>query len=312
MPSFFFRDRFWTITFFVLFLISLGTSGYFAFRTPRVENPYPLLDFSRSFIDREHFFTTLQPLRESLNDIADAYASSGDRVGVYFEYLTTGANIGILEKERFWPASLSKMPTVIAVMKKIDRGEWRLANELVLFSEDKDDRYGDLYKEAVGTRFTIERLLQETIIHSDNTAHKILVRNLTTEDYTDIFEALGLTDLFDKNYDITPKEYSVLLRSLYMSSYLTRESSERVLVWLSQTPFDYLLGAGVPDDVPFAHKIGEEYNQNVFLDAGIVYEQDRPYLLIVMTETLGGMDRAKEIMYAVSHAVYTYVHETNR
>lgn len=306
------RYKFLAFLFGGLWLTTIVLCVYLAFRTPPTNNPYPLLDFSRSFLDQKHFFTTLQPLRNSLNELVKSYSANGDRVGIYFEYLNTGANIGIAEKDRFWPASLSKMPTLIAVMKKVERGEWKLSDELVLFSDDKDDRYGELYKRTVGTRFTIEELLKETIINSDNTAHKILVRNLASEDYTDIFEALGITELFDQNYDISPKEYSVLMRSLYASSYLKREYSNMLLDWLTQTPFDYLLGAGIPDNVPFAHKIGEEYQQNVFLDAGIAYVEHRPYLLIVMAESPEGMPRAKEIMKQVSEAVYDYVDKTNR
>jgi len=194
-------------------------------------------------------------------------------------------------------------------MKKIEKGEWKPTNELVLFSEDKDDRFGELYKKTPGTRFTIEDLLKETLINSDNTAHSILVRNLSSEDYTDIFEALGMEELFNGNYDITAKEYSRIFRALYNASYLNRENSQKLLMWLSETPFDDFLGAEVPADVDFPHKIGEEFEQVVFLDSGIVYVSNRPYLITVMVKVGdgGGVERAKQIMHELSKAAYTYV-----
>ncbi|MCR4264337.1 MAG: class A beta-lactamase-related serine hydrolase [Candidatus Roizmanbacteria bacterium] len=272
-------------------------------------NPFPLVDMARSFLAQEHFLSTIKPARKEMKQIVSDYEKKGNRIGVYFEFLNTGANVSINQDERFWPASLSKMPTVFAVMKKVEEGEWKLTNELVLFSEDQDGRFGELYKKTPGTRFTIEELLKETLINSDNTAHSILVRNLSSEDYTDIFEALGMEELFDQNYDITAKEYSRIFRSLYTASYLNRENSQKILKWLSETKFNEFLGAGVPPEVLFSHKIGEEFEQVVFLDSGIIYIPNRPVLITVMVEVKEGGDVtvAQEIMRELSKAAYTYV-----
>lgn len=280
---------------------------FFVFDAPK--NPYPLIDFARNFIDQKYFFTSIEPLRVKMKDVVAKYEKNGTRIGVYFEFLNTGANISINQDSRFWPASLSKMPTVFAVMKKIEDGEWKLSNEMVLFYEDQDDRFGDLYKKNPGTTFTIEELLKETLIRSDNTAHRILVRNLESKDYTDIFEALGVEELYDKNYDITAKEYSRIFRSLYNASYLNRENSQQILLWLSETSFSDLLGSGVPDDIIFSHKIGEEYEEVVYLDSGIVYVPNRPYLITVMIDIKEGgtKEDAEKIMHELSKEAYEYV-----
>lgn len=298
----------------LLLLTNVATLGVLIYKSrpdaiKSFENPYPLIDPARSFIDQKYFFSTIEPVRREMKDIVARYEKDGNKVGVYFEFLNTGANVSINQDERFWPASLSKMPTAFAVMKKIEKGDWKLTNELVLFSEDKDDRFGDLCKKTSGTRFTIEDLLKETLINSDNTAHKILVRNLSSEDYTDIFEALGMEELFNKNYDITAKEYSRIFRALYSASYLNREDSQKLLFWLSETPFSEFLGGEIPADIKFPHKIGEEFEQVVFLDSGIVYVPNRPYLITVMVKVGdgGGVERAKEITRELSKAAYTYV-----
>lgn len=280
---------------------------FFVFHAP--ENPYPLIDFSRNFIDQKYFFTSIEPLRVRMKEIVAAYEKKGTRIGVYFEFLNTGANISINQDERFWPASLSKMTTVFAVMKKIENGEWTPSNEMVLFYDDQDDRFGELYKKNPGTTFTIEELLKETLIHSDNTAHRILVRNLESKDYTDIFQALGVEELYDKNYDITAKEYSRIFRALYNASYLNRKHSQQILTWLSESPFDELLGSGIPDEVIFSHKIGEEYEEVVYLDSGIAYVPYRPYLITVMVDIKKGgtKENAEKIMGELSKEAYEYV-----
>ena len=305
---------------FIAFLVALNiiTLGYFLYQNRKdairpFVNPYPLVDPSRSFIGQEHYFSTIEPLRKELKEITAKYEKDGNRVGLYFEFLNTGANVSINQEARFWPASLSKMPTALAVMKKVERKEWKLTNELVLMYEDRNDAFGTLYKKPAGTRLTIEELLKELILNSDDTAHRILIRNLEGEDFEKMLEALGMEEMYDKEYNITAKEYSRVFRTLYSSSFLNREYSSMLLEWLSGTKFNEFLGSGVPVGVPFAHKIGEHDPTITYLDSGIAYASNRPYLITVMVQVKdgGGREKAKEVMKEISSAVYEYVANTN-
>jgi beta-lactamase class A len=269
---------------------------------------FPLIDPSRNFIEQQHFITNIQPIRDQLNDYIESVSEA--KIGIYFEFLNTGANIAINQEARFFPASLIKMPTALAVMKKIEEGEWKLTNELILFSEDADSRYGQLYKQKVGTSFSIEYLLKEMLINSDDTAHRILIRNLNVSEYQRTLDGLGMLELFDQDYNITAKEYSRIFRALYSSSYLRRELSQQLLEWLSATPFDNFLEAGLTRGVPFAHKIGEHDIENTYLDSGVVYIPNKPYILTVMVQVTSdavGKPFAEGVMKDISEMVYGYV-----
>lgn len=276
-------------------------------RVQDFRNNYPLVDPSRSYIDQADFIVNLQPLRADLKALAAS--STPNEIGFYFEVLNTGANIAINQDVRFWPASLGKVPVALVAMKKIERGEWKLSNELIMFSEDQDERFGDLYKQPVGTRFTIEELLRQMLVNSDNTAQKILIRNLPSPEFDELLAGLGLEELFDQNYDITAKEYSRIFRALFVSSYLEPQYSQMILHWLSESKFDELLAGPVPKEVPFAHKIGQQDIENVFLDAGIVYAQNRPYMITVMIKINDGSgeETASELMKQISQKVFNYV-----
>lgn len=298
----------------VIFLIATNVTslGFLVYKNrsdsaKQFENPYSLIDPARSFIAQEHFIINIQPLREDLNKIVEEEKPC--EVGVYFEFLNTGANISINQNARFWPASLVKIPTAMVVMKKIERGEWKLDNELVLFYEDRDNRFGMLYKKPAGTRLTIEELLKELLINSDDTAHRILIRNLAAENFEEIFGGLGLGELYDQDYEITAKEYSRIFRALYTSSFLKREYSQKILEWLAETPFDEFLASAVPKEVVFSHKIGTHNEKNTYLDSGIVYIPNRPYLLTVMIKVVDGesKEKAKEIMKQISRKAYEYI-----
>lgn len=273
---------------------------------------YPLLDPMRFFAEPRDLLTTVQPVREELRAIFEKEWL--DSTSLYFEYINTGANISINPDVRILPASLIKVPLAMAVMKKIERGDWELYNELIMMKEDRDAEWGDVYKHPIGTPITVQNLIEEMLLHSDNTAYRILYRNLSLDEVRDVFISLGLDDFFDQEWKVTAKEYTRLIRSLYTANYLTPEHSQLLLDILSRTEYDDYLGQGIPDHVWFAHKIWENESKTVILDAGLVYIGNRVYLISMAIDyeqewiTRG---KALEIFEGVSSLVYNYISSAN-
>lgn len=280
-----------------------------------ITSRYPLLDPARNIIPKEHYFSTLQPLRETLNTLADNF--DGGKVSVYMEFLNTGASIIIGPDVYIWSASLPKLPIAMSVMKKIEDGEWKFSNELVLMPVDENKDSGSeensLWEHPIGTRFTIETLLREMLINSDNTAHNIIYRNLHADEIDRVVIELGLYGLFNEEGKMSAKEYSRFFRSLYTANFLNRDSSQQILEWLDESPFDDFLGGSIPKEVPFPHKYGENRIQRVYADSGIVYVPERPYLITVMISGNPSVPveedraRAQTFMRTVSEAAYTFV-----
>ncbi|MBI2476297.1 MAG: serine hydrolase [Candidatus Taylorbacteria bacterium] len=271
-------------------------------------NPYPLIDPARSFTPQEHFIVNLQPLREELRELVQKEGPGS--VSLYFEFLNTGANINIGQEVRIWPASLSKLPLAMAVMKKVEDGAWQLDTELVLKEEEKDAEFGALFQNPAGTTFTVERLLQELLTNSDNTAYHIFLENMNPPELDSIIIETGLEELFDKKGWFSAKEYSRLWRALYTSSFLKRGNSTRILKWLSETDFDEYLASGIDKNILFAHKWGRNQNYRVFLDSGIVYIPNRPYIITVMIRgdgSAGEEGRATMILQNIGSTVYNYI-----
>lgn len=294
-------------------VLALGLSSFLSYKlghfkgsTKITTNTYPLIDYSRNFIPQSDFLVNLQPLRERLGALYEEYGKLN--ISLYIEFVNTGANISYNPDARYYPASLIKLPVAIAAVKKIEDGEWNWDSELVLFQGDVEERFGDLHKEPLGTRFSIEKLLEEMLINSDNTAHLILLRNVGAGEITNYLTNTGLEDLFDSNSNITAKEYTRIFRSLYTSSYLKRESSQKLLQLLSQVEDDKFLDRGLPDNVTFAHKFGENVKEYIYADSGIVYLPNRPYIITVLykgdgTET---KDKINTVFENISKTTYDY------
>ena len=227
-------------------------------------------------------------------------------VSIYFEYLPTGANIALQKDAEFYPASLLKVPVAMAVARKIERGDWKWTNELVLMSTDKNDEFGTLYKKPTNSTYTIEELVRRSLADSDNTAHFMLVRNLDIEEMKDVYDHMGLEGFLETEGTLSAKKYSIMFRALYSSSFLTEKNSQKLLLSLSQSPFNAYIQSALPEDIVFAHKIGIDTAKKVYLDSGIVYAKSRPYILTIMTKNKDE-EIAQKIMADVSEKVYNYV-----
>lgn len=292
----------------MVMVLAAGNVWTVFYYKPNLKNPYPLIDISRNFISQEHFITNIEPLRQELRELVQKEGS--DSITLYFEFLNTGANISINPNLAVWPASWPKVPMALVAMKKIEKGEWTLDNELVLFEEDRDLKYGELFKKPIGTRLTIETLLREMLARSDNTAYKIFLRNIDFNELNKVIVEVGIEDLFKENGTVSAKEYARLFRALYTSSFLSRQYSERILEWLAEAEFKDFLAAGIPPEAKFAHKFGIDRDARAYLDAGIVYMSNRPYLLSVAVKGTGAADeeeRVKNLMKIIGEKTYEYV-----
>lgn len=268
-------------------------------------------------LDKRNLIVDFQGLREKLQE----YEKRTDfTISIYFEYFPTGANIATHKDERIWPASLIKIPVAMAAMKKVQDGTWKLDNELVILDQDKDSEYGELYKMPTGTTLTIRRLLEESLINSDNTAHFVLLRNIEGNELEEVFVHLGMDDVIDslkrnkKDADIdnriTAKRYSIFFRSLYNATFLNQKYSELFLDILSRAPKEYV-SLGLPKDVNFVHKTGIRIDEKVMADSGIIYAGGRPYLITIMIaqKEEGELKREeiKKLFEDIGRLVYTYV-----
>jgi len=243
------------------------------------------------------------PLRLALREYVGRFDGNA---GVYFEYLPSGVSVGVNDQMEVRLASLIKVPIVMAVYKQIEGGSMVENQTLTVSSEDLSAGFGDLWKRGTGVQVTLMEAVRMSLVDSDNTAARILRVALPDGEVEKVFDSL---DIFVNQLGqvpfVTPKGYSSILRSLYLSSYLARESSNEILELLTRTKFSDLLPAGVDDKVKVAHKIGVFESDGVWSDCGIVYVPDRPYILCVMSRA--SKNEAGDIIREVSRMVYAYV-----
>lgn len=272
---------------------------------------YPLLSPRLSVDNPNDVLINFTSLRSAMQSYID---KQPETVGVYFEYLPSGVSIGINDKTEQKIASLIKVPVVMAAYKAVENGKLDLNKELTVSQNDLDRSFGSLWREGAGKKITVDEAINKILMESDNTAVRTLIREVPEYGINDVFNSLDIPKERDSGIPvISPKSYSSILRSLYLSSYLRQENSQEILDTLTKTNFNDKLPAGVPNGVPVAHKIGV-FNSNdqqpLFSDCGIVYVPSRPYIICVMTSG-ADEEKAREHMQLLSKMVYGFVEKVN-
>lgn len=247
-------------------------------------------------------------LTQIINNEIAKYNGTEGTVGVFVQDTKTGAWLGINERTGFYPASLLKIPIMMAILKKVQLGEMKLSDTITLTQEDLDSGWGDLYKNGVGAKFTVQQLLEDMIKSSDNTAKNALKRQLTVTEIDEVFVHIGITDpyLTDTDHSVSPRDYTRLFKALYYSTFLSPHYSEIALQLATNSREEDLISQNLPDGIQVSQKFGIYEDEGVLHDCGIVYHEKNPYFICIMTN---GIDRnqSEELIPRISKDVYDYI-----
>jgi len=99
----------------------------------------------------------------------------------------------------------------------------------------------------------------------------------------------------------TPREMMSLLEQIYRGKVLNKEMTEGFLKMLSTHKASYI-PRDLPDAVRIANKPGEL--EAVRNDSGIVFAQNRPYVICVMTTYLRNERDGEDAITRISSAAY--------
>ena len=182
--------------------------------------------------------------------------------------------------ESYPPASTIKMLLIATLMHQVDAGMLSLDDTTTVEQSDIVGGYGEIQNELVPNEVTLRRLAQLTVTVSDNTATNVLVDVVGYDAMQALADTLELQDMqfgrkmFEaatppakENY-ITAADSIKLLKAIYDGEFLSESSRQTVIDWMSAQTVKTKIGAGIPADVPIAHKTGE--NASVTHDLGYI------------------------------------------
>lgn len=98
------------------------------------------------------------------------------QLGVYVKDMQTGISVSYHGENAWYLASTVKVPIAIAVMRRIEQGDLTLDSPVTLLASDYVDGAGPTNRHASGKALSVRYLLDQMLIHSDNTASDMLIR----------------------------------------------------------------------------------------------------------------------------------------
>lgn len=259
-----------------------------------------------------------RPLERKLNDAIQTLTKGSDiSVSLYFKQLRTGHQTAINENARYAPASLLKIPIMMAFYK-VAESRPEILTQTFIYDGAEDlnqmENFRPFAAVESGKSYTVAELIESMIINSDNNAMTLLRDAIDERAMKEVFTDLGLTvpDLGADPDFMNVKNYARFFRVLYNATYLNRAWSEKALELLTRNkPFKGIV-AGVPAGVTVAQKFGERGLMTgtggvvgrELHDCGIVYDSDDPYLLCVMTKGSTSFEKLTDVIQKISGIVY--------
>ncbi|MBI5633516.1 MAG: serine hydrolase [Nitrospirae bacterium] len=259
----------------------------------------------------------LSSFREEVNEVVRKSKVSGraQQVTVYFRELNDGIWFSIGETDRFVPASLRKVPMMIALLKQAEADPSFLTKQVKnTLRQEYTSKQSFQPDEIIkpGQMYTVDELIYRMIVYSDNDAFTLLAAAVDVRELDRVYDLLSMgkprTQLQDDFLSVMT--YASFFRILYNATYLNREFSERALQYLSNAYFAYGIVGGVPENIEVAHKFGEHLDTTTGLkqlhDCGIVYHPMHPYLICIMSKG-GEFEALADTIRTISSVVYQNV-----
>jgi len=288
-------------------LKTLRLSGY------KYINPLLACDF-----ESDENSQNLSTLKNKIENIITSHKENGDitSASVYYRDILSATSFEVNENTKYYPASLSKIPVMIAVFK-IAKDNPEFLEKRIKWDDPTDYNASQGVKPSkyleVGKTYSIMEAIEHMIIYSDNNAFYLLSKNIDVEIFKQTFSDLKISLREDPNSVqdfMTAKEFSYFLRVLYNATYINKVYSEKAMEMLSKVEYNQGILSGLPENVAVSHKfgyanVGDDNKQRELHDCGIVYKKDKPYLVCIMTKSESNLDKMQNVIADISSTFYT-------
>lgn len=248
----------------------------------------------------------------------------GGRLGVAAIDTGSGGELGFDSGSRYPLASTFKLPLAAFVLKRVERGELSLDEELPFGPDDPLDNSPTVEANLARGRLPVRQLCAAIIEVSDNSAANILLRRTGgPEALTRFIRACGdpVTRLDryemelgsnlpgDPRDTTSPAAMARLARKLVLGDLLAEENRNRLQLWLKKSvPGPDRLKAGLPSP-PWlvGHKTGTAANGGIN-DVAVAWRSGRPPVVVACY--LSGGTALAPVRFAAHAAVGRLVAET--
>ncbi|WP_239762757.1 BlaZ-like penicillin-hydrolyzing class A beta-lactamase [Mammaliicoccus sp. I-M35] len=250
--------------------------------------------------------STADATTEDLKKVEDKYDAN---VGVYALNTATDEEITFNEDKRFAYASTFKAVSSSMLLEKTPHNE---LNKKVHVSKEDIVPYSPVLEKFINKDITIKKLIEATMLYSDNTANNMIIEELGG--YKEVNKRLqSLDDKTTKpsrmepelnNYDpksnkdtSTPKAFGKTLIKLINDGRLSKENKAFLIdLMINNKSGDTLIKKGAPKNFKVADKSGQAITYASRNDVALVYPkgETKPIVLVIFTNKEGKTDKPND------------------
>lgn len=187
-----------------------------------------------------------------------------------------------------------------------------------------DKTYTD---QVTKNKYNLKKILPRMISHSVNDYFNITLRHLGSKQINDTLEKLGVknslvySEIMPAQYSsvknninrygisrsprTTPKDLGYVLDLLYCGKTFGSDNDRLFLESLKNNIYSNRLPAGVGYRSVVAHKTGTSAGEGVYNDAGIIFLEDNPYIMVVMSK--GSSSNVQPLYRSIAGELYNYM-----
>ncbi len=225
---------------------------------------------------------------KKLTEILQA-GQTPDNYGLYLFEPSSDYSFGVNENAVFYPASISKLPIAILILRDLENKKLNLTDKIELKEANKAYESDEMFSQPTGSFFPISVYLKKMISQSDNTAMTTLEEILGGSERINTRTKNELKVNLSRSPQITTgKDIGKLLENLYKNNYLNSQNTEYLIEmmvdvanWLQDR-----IPKGLPSDIEVAHKVGQIETDGgvVFADSGIIFGKKKDFILVFINQ----------------------------
>ena len=225
-------------------------------------------------------------------NISEKASKLKGHVGIYYKNLKTGETACYNEDHEFIPASVIKLPIVMAIYKMAAEGRADLSEKLKVTYECRVPSCGAFNAFTDEPMVDIKTLCNLAIVISDNTASNMLTSHFGIENLNREFKEMGLKkthverlffddEMQEKGYNnkAVPCEIGYLLEQIHNRTFVSEEISQEIWEIIESQQLRDKIAAYIEDFAPVGNKTGGA--RGITCDVALV-EGDNPFILTFM------------------------------
>lgn len=237
-----------------------------------------------------------EEVEDGLGEVRETVEGYEGTFGVHVVGSGEDWSYGIRPDERFYTASVIKVPIMAAVYRKVEAGELSLDETVATEARDYAGGAGSLQWQEESVSHTVGDYLWMMMTESDNVATNVLVRAVGGPEYVnEVARDLGAegTALRQKVTDqraavpeldnyTTPRDMAVVMESIATGDAANEEHTEQMLGMMREKAYESWAGKELPSEADPACKVG--WIGGVYNDVCLVQSESGPYVVSIFSK----------------------------